>query len=87
MSVIAVLAGEGEYRSIETMRQYSDDQVRAGHRVEYRTPDVLDDLPEFPESSFGDLGILEYDVSPPVLVPLLLMTVVGTPGRSVTSMP
>jgi hypothetical protein len=59
MSVIAVLAGEGEYRSIETMRLYSDDQVRAGHRVEYRTPDVLDDLPEFPESSFGDLGILE----------------------------
>ena len=59
MSVIAVLAGEGEYRSSETMRRYFDDQVRVGHRVEYKTPDVLDDLPDFPESSFGDLGILD----------------------------
>jgi uncharacterized protein len=59
MSKIVVLAGEGEYESDVTMRAVAAsigtlDDVE----IEYRTPNVLEDWPDFPESSFGGLETL-----------------------------
>ncbi len=59
MSRVVVLAGEGEYESDVTMRPVAAligtlDDVE----VEYRTPDVLEDWPDFPPSSFGGLDNL-----------------------------
>ena len=55
---IAVLAGEGEYESDQTMRAVAGDLGRVAD-VTYLTPDVLPDHPEFPASSFGGLKELE----------------------------
>lgn len=53
---VMVLAGEGEYRSDETMRSVADElNSQLGARVTYRVPDVLADYPDFPPSSFGGL--------------------------------
>jgi type 1 glutamine amidotransferase len=54
---VMFLAGEGEYRSDETMRVVAADLREAlSAEVTYRVPDVLEDYPTFPPSSFGDLG-------------------------------
>jgi type 1 glutamine amidotransferase len=59
MSTIVVLAGEGEYESDRTMRAVADDlHHELGARVVYRTPDVLEDMPNFPCSTFGGLDDL-----------------------------
>ena len=59
MNRVVVFAGEGEYRSDETMKVVADDiRDELGADVTYRTPDVLEDYPEFPESSFGGLSEL-----------------------------
>ncbi|WP_413803721.1 ThuA domain-containing protein [Streptomyces iranensis] len=60
MNSIVILAGEGEYGSHRTMAAYADDvgAELPGAKVHYRVPDVLDDHPDFPASSFGDLGVL-----------------------------
>jgi uncharacterized protein len=57
---IVVLAGEGEYESHRTMRALAD-RVQDQHDVvlDFRVPDVLEDMPDFPPSSFGDLSTLE----------------------------
>jgi type 1 glutamine amidotransferase len=65
MTRVVVLAGEGEYGSDSTMTAFADDLRRTLPDVEldYRTPDVLEDYPTFPKSSFGDLSVLrEADV-------------------------
>ena len=60
MSRIVALAGEGEYESDRTMlpiaRAIAAD---TGATLDYRVPDVLEDYPAFPESSFGDLSVLD----------------------------
>jgi uncharacterized protein len=57
---IVILAGEGEYQSDQTMRGPADDMANElGARVSYLVPDVLPDYPDFPWSSFGDLGVLD----------------------------
>jgi hypothetical protein len=59
MTRIVVLAGEGEYESDRTMRPIADlFEERLGAVVSYRTPDVLADMPDFPDQSFGDLSHL-----------------------------
>lgn len=59
MTKIVVLAGEGEYESDVTMRPVVDDIVAdLGATVDYRTPSILEDTPDFPVSSFGGLDIL-----------------------------
>jgi type 1 glutamine amidotransferase len=57
---IVVLAGDGEYESHRTMRTLAD-RVQAEHdvRIDFRVPDVLEDMPDFPPSSFGDLSSLD----------------------------
>jgi type 1 glutamine amidotransferase len=56
MTKVVVLAGEGEYESDRTMRPVTDDLRRELEAdVVYRTPDVLEDMPAFPRSSFGGL--------------------------------
>jgi type 1 glutamine amidotransferase len=56
---IVVLAGEGEYESDVTMRPIANEIARdLTAAVDYRTPSVLDDVPDFPESSFGGLETL-----------------------------
>jgi type 1 glutamine amidotransferase len=57
---IVVLAGDGEYESHRTMRKFAD-RVQAEHdvRIDFRVPDVLEDMPDFPPSSFGDLSGLD----------------------------
>ncbi|MDO9397360.1 MAG: ThuA domain-containing protein [Herbiconiux sp.] len=56
MTRIVALAGEGEYESDRTMlpiaRAIAAD---TGSELDYRVPSVLEDYPEFPESSFGGL--------------------------------
>lgn len=59
MTKIVFLAGEGEYESYRTMRPIADlfeQQLDAA--VTYKTPDVLEDMPDFPAQSFGDLSDL-----------------------------
>lgn len=60
MKKIVVLAGDGEYESHRTMRTLAD-RVQAEHdvRIDFRVPDVLEDMPDFPPSSFGDLSSLD----------------------------
>lgn len=59
MSRIVVLAGEGEYESDRTMRPIAVRMAEAiGSELVYRVPDVLDDVPFFPESRFGSLDEL-----------------------------
>lgn len=60
MTRVVVLAGEGEYESDRTMTAVADDFRRhlPDTEVVYRTPDVLEDYPTFPKSSFGDLTTL-----------------------------
>jgi len=57
MNRVVVLAGEGEYESNRTMVAVADDVRRQLPDVDvvYRAPDVLEDFPTFPKSSFGDL--------------------------------
>jgi len=59
MSAVVVLAGEPEYDSHRSMKPIAD---LIGQRllldVHYRTPTVIEDEPDFPESSFGDLSVL-----------------------------
>jgi uncharacterized protein len=57
---IVVLAGEPEYDAHETMVSVADEFARAvGATVEFRVPDVIEDEPDFPLSTFGDLGVLD----------------------------
>jgi hypothetical protein len=57
---IVVLAGEPEYDSHETMVPIAEDLARAaGASLDFRTPDVIEDEPDFPLSTFGDLGVLD----------------------------
>jgi type 1 glutamine amidotransferase len=59
MSKVVVLAGEGEYESDATMRAVASIiGALPGAEIDYRTPDVLEDWPNFPESSFGGLETL-----------------------------
>jgi type 1 glutamine amidotransferase len=58
-SRMVVLAGEPEYDSHNTMRVLSEDIAAAlDLALDYRTPTVIEDTPEFPESSFGSLEAL-----------------------------
>jgi uncharacterized protein len=60
-----VMAGEGEYESHITMRSVADDiGTKLGHRVTFSTPDVVEDVPDFPVSRFSDLDTLK-DALPP----------------------
>ncbi|WP_382303561.1 ThuA domain-containing protein [Herbiconiux sp. UC225_62] len=60
MTRIVALAGDGEYESDRTMRPIAEGiAADIGASLDYRTPDVLEDYPEFPESSFGGLDTLE----------------------------
>lgn len=60
MSRIVVLAGEGEYRSDQTMRTVASDlRSELAADVTYLVPDVLEDMPHFPRSSFGGLDALD----------------------------
>ncbi|MCU1526639.1 MAG: hypothetical protein JWP75_402 [Frondihabitans sp.] len=59
MSRIVVLAGEGEYESATTMKPVADSIAEhLDAHLTYRTPDVLEDWPSFPSSSFGSLESL-----------------------------
>jgi len=59
VSTIVALAGEGEYESDVTMRPIAEAIARdLGATLDYRTPSVIEDVPDFPESSFGDLDVL-----------------------------
>lgn len=59
MTQIMVLAGDGEYGSDKLMEPVAALLERSlDATVSYRTPDVLEDWPTFPESSFGDLATL-----------------------------
>ncbi len=59
MTTIVTLAGEGEYESDVTMRPIAEAIARdLGARLDYRTPSVIEDVPDFPESSFGGLDVL-----------------------------
>ncbi|MET1007069.1 MAG: ThuA domain-containing protein [Propionibacteriaceae bacterium] len=57
---VTVLAGEPEYDSQDSMRavaaRFAD---HLNVNVDYRTPSILADEPDFRESSFGDLSRLE----------------------------
>lgn len=59
MKKVVTLAGDGEYESHLTMKPVID-RIRAlgDIEVDYRTPDVTDDYPLFPESTFGGLEAL-----------------------------
>ncbi|WP_138418718.1 ThuA domain-containing protein [Sinomonas gamaensis] len=60
MTKIVFLVGEGEYESDRTMRPIADHLAAAlGAEVVYKTPDVLEDMPNFPKQSFGDLSDLD----------------------------
>lgn len=59
MSKVVFLVGEGEYGSAESLRWLADELSRDGHEVVYRVSDVLADMPDFPQSSFGDLSVLD----------------------------
>jgi type 1 glutamine amidotransferase len=57
---VTVLAGEPEYDSQDSMRAVTArwaDQLDVA--IDYRTPNILADEPDFAESSFGDLSGLE----------------------------
>jgi type 1 glutamine amidotransferase len=59
MSTMVVLAGEPEYDSHHTMKGLSEQIAEAQNlTLDFRTPSVIEDTPDFPESSFGDLGTL-----------------------------
>src|SRR4051794_10757753 len=66
MKNVVVLAGEGEYESDVTMRAVADRIATVGGGgvdIHYRIPDVLEDQPVFPRSSFGDLtGLADADL-------------------------
>ncbi|WP_375386917.1 ThuA domain-containing protein [uncultured Amnibacterium sp.] len=60
MTEMVLLAGEPEYDSQLTMPPLAADIAAGiGARLHVRTPDVLEDTPEFPRSTFGDLGVLD----------------------------
>ena len=60
MPKIVFLVGEGEYESDRTMRPVADRfEQEFGAPVVYRTPDVLEDMPNFPAQSFRDLRALD----------------------------
>lgn len=60
MTTIVFLVGEGEYESHRTMRPIAELMgERLGATIVYRTPDILDDQPDFPQQSFGDLSVLQ----------------------------
>jgi uncharacterized protein len=64
MKNVVILAGEGEYESDVTMRAVADRIAAQGDvHIDYQTPDVLEDQPEFPTSSFGELtGLADADL-------------------------
>ncbi|QJU55237.1 ThuA domain-containing protein [Herbiconiux sp. KACC 21604] len=56
MTRIVALTGEGEYESDRTMLPIARSiAADTGAELDYRVADVLEDYPEFPESSFGRL--------------------------------
>lgn len=60
MTKIVFLVGEGEYESDRTMRPIADlMEAELGAEVSYHTPDILDDMPDFPAQSYGDLSALD----------------------------
>jgi type 1 glutamine amidotransferase len=60
MKNVVIVAGEGEYHSDVSMRAFEGDLLAGGgYRVTYRTPDVLEDMPTFPESSIDGLEALD----------------------------
>lgn len=60
MTQTVVVAGAGEYQPERTMLGIASDLERTlGHSVTYCIPDVLEDMPTFPKSSFGGLEALE----------------------------
>lgn len=59
MTRIVALCGEPEYESDVTMRPVCERIAdKVGADLDYRVPDVLEDVPNFPTSSFGDLDVL-----------------------------
>jgi type 1 glutamine amidotransferase len=60
MSAIVVLTGDGEYGSATSLVPIAQ-QLRTeyGHEVDYRVSSVIEDMPDFPPSSFGDLDVLD----------------------------
>jgi uncharacterized protein len=57
---IVMLAGEPEYRAQVSMRPIADLLERElDVQVAYHTPSVIPDEPDYPESTFGDLGDLD----------------------------
>lgn len=56
---IVVMAGEPEYESQLTMRPVIDEiDSSLGATAEFLSPDVLDDVPDYPVSRFGNLTTL-----------------------------
>lgn len=61
MKQLLVMAGEGEYRSAVSMRAIADLlDAELDVTIEYKTPDVMRDMPDFPESTFGGLDGLSH---------------------------
>lgn len=59
MPKVVFIVGEGEYESHRTMRPVADVfERKLGAKVVYKTPDVLEDMPNFPKQSFGNLSEL-----------------------------
>lgn len=60
MSVIVFLTGDGEYGSHQSLRPIAARlESRSGHNVDYRASSVIEDMPDFPDSTFGDLEVLD----------------------------
>ena len=56
MKKVVVLAGDGEYESHLTMKPVSERILGLGGiELDYRTSDVIEDTPLFPQSTFGGL--------------------------------
>lgn len=56
---IVILAGDPEYDSHDSMRGIADHLSSAlDVQIEYRVSSVIEDEPDFPESTFGDLSVL-----------------------------
>lgn len=59
MTKVVVLAGDGEYQSHLTMKPVSERILGLGGiEMDYRTSDVIEDTPLFPQSTFGGLESL-----------------------------
>lgn len=59
MSSVVFLVGEGEYGSSEALTWLARELADDGNDVTYFVSDVLEDMPDFPRSSFGDISALD----------------------------